>query len=181
MEIIGGGLHVARPVGTTHGGAPTRFDNRPQRPHAYGGCFHALAWCPVRHLNPTPESAELRLCFSASVGFTRLSFQVLDANGHLLLYQRSPEHSASADAALVAAWADFGVAGSVWQVSPIAAGSAFDSELDAARCARARRELCRALYPLRMRVWAGKQLNDALLRAAEAEGRDDTLPPGHSL
>jgi hypothetical protein len=122
------------------------------------GRFRTLAWCPVRYADTAGDSAELRLTYSASVGFTRFSFQVLDASGGLVLYRRGPEHAASADTALLAAWTELGVPAYAWQLSAIPSGTAFESALAAAGYAGARRELCRALYPLRMKVWADQQL-----------------------
>jgi hypothetical protein len=169
-----------------------------------GGRFHDIAWCPVQYASRIRESAELRLVYSPSVGFTRYAFQVLGTNGQLLLYQRGPDQASSADAALLAGWTDFGVPAYVWRLSPMPAGAEFDSEPAAAGYAAARQELCRALYPLRMRAWANRHLNveplvlppdggfplvdafalDAdnaeILKALHEDGSDDATPPDNA-
>ncbi len=165
-----------------------------------GGRFHPLAQSPIRYGTADAPPAELRLCFSGSSGFTRLSFHVVDAKDEAQIYQRGPEHSMCVDAALLAAWADVGVPAFAWRLAPQPSASAFESPMQATEYGRARLELCRALYPIRMRVWTNAQLNaerivhppgdgfaciDAFAVTAENEELllavtdDDAVPPGN--
>jgi hypothetical protein len=134
------------------------------------GEFFALAWCPIRFLARNADSADLVLCFSPTQGFSRFSFHAFSAQAERELYQRGPEHSESVDAALLAAWTDFGVPAFSWKLAEIPTDGVLASGVHSSGYRRARRELCRALYPVRMRVWTMAQLKANPLVLPPADG-----------
>src|SRR5262245_40183556 len=99
------------------------------------------------------------LCFSPSVAFSRLSFHAYEGDGMRCFYLRGPEHSESIEAALLQAWAVLGIPAFVWRLAALDKESSFVGPEHETAYRRARRELCRVLYGIRLTTWVGKVAN----------------------
>jgi hypothetical protein len=126
------------------------------------GEFYALAWCSGLY----PEGKEslparLVLYYSPSEGFSRFSFHAYDERGVRCLFHRGPDHSASAEAAVLEGWDALGTPPFAWRLTATEPHDRFASPEHQVDYARARRELCRALYGPRMRAWTTKTLDAA--------------------
>jgi hypothetical protein len=123
------------------------------------GHFYALATCDGLYVSTRArEPATIALFFSPSQHFSRFSFQIYTHTGEWRMYHAGPDHSPSADAALLEAWVSFGVPAHAWSLFPRDAVAKFAEPEHQPVYVEARSELCRALYGPRMKVSSQQQL-----------------------
>lgn len=119
-------------------------------------CFYALAYCRGAYgaKEPRKEPVSLVLYFCTSPEYTRYSLHVVDSDGYGYAYFRGSDDLDTADYTLMTAWDDHGVPPAIWRLFPlsgIAEGDWRAGSDDRAAYFEARGDLCRIVYPFRIR------------------------------
>lgn len=113
------------------------------------GHFYALAHCTGQY---GKQTAEIGIYFCPIEGYSRYSLHAFASNGHRLVYASGPDYSNAAEAMLL----DYstplnGIPAYAWSLVPIAPADVFALPGHEEQYWKARRELARALYPLRFK------------------------------
>jgi len=123
------------------------------------GHFYALAWCDVLYLvSKTPEANRLGLYWSPCEGLPRFSFHAFNTNGDLGSYFSGPDYSELIEAALLQASVALSIPSWIWRLHPQPSDRDFASQNHVGGYATARRELCLALFPLRVNARTNYEL-----------------------
>ncbi|MDR2876056.1 MAG: hypothetical protein LBV44_09045 [Methylobacillus sp.] len=135
------------------------------------GHFYALACCACGYQpRDTSTPSNLVMYFSPSANFSRFSFQCWDHEGRSQMYHRDPDYSPTPEAALLDMWVQEGVPAYAWRLFPLGRCNDFQSAEHQQKYAAARKELCAALYGLRIKAWAQRCLNVKPLIQPPPEG-----------
>ena len=130
------------------------------------GHFYVLAFCECGY-QPRDQATPscLALYFSPSQAFSRFSFQCWTLEGQSQMYHRGPDYSSTPEATLLDIWVLENVPAYVWHLFPQEKCTDFYSPEHKAEYYQARKELCAALYGLRMKAWCQKSMSiDSLIQ-----------------
>ena len=150
-------------------------------PNDEDGYFYCLAFCEGQY-NPGRATipAIAGFFFSPSEAYTRFSYSIFSAEfgaefgaKRSVFYQSGSTYCASVEAALLDAWEGLSIPAFAWTLFPLAEATVYAHhahDKHQASYLGARKEFCRALYPLRMRAYAKKNLGALPFFAAPERG-----------
>ena len=123
------------------------------------GHFYILASCECDYQSGDQSiPSRLALYFSPTEGFSRFSFQCWSLKGESQMYCRGPDYSPCPEAALLDIWVQESVPAYVWRLYPKNKCIDFHSSFHEISYHQARKELCAALYGLRVKAWSQKNM-----------------------